>query len=144
MEWLYGDFRTSTDPALLQIDVIHGFLVESYWARNIPKHIVEHSIKHSLNFGLYDARQQVAFARVITDYATFAYLADAFVLPEYRGRGLAKWLLECVTLHPQLQGLRRWALATLDAHGLYEQYGFTCLKRPEIFMERHDADIYQQ
>jgi GNAT superfamily N-acetyltransferase len=95
-----------------------------------------------LCFALLEGDRPVGFARVITDLATIAYLADVFVLPEYRGRGLSKWLMECITSHPELRGLRRWLLATRDAHGLYEKFGFTPLKRPEVFMERHNPDIY--
>jgi GNAT superfamily N-acetyltransferase len=95
-----------------------------------------------LCFALLDGHRQVGFARVISDYATIAYLNDVFVLSEYRGRGLSKWLMECITSHPELQGLRRWMLATRDAHGLYEKFGFTPLKKPEVFMERHNPGVY--
>ena len=95
-------------------------------------------------FSLLDDSKQIGFARVITDRATFAYLADVFILADYRGRGLARWLVECVIGHPELQGLRRWMLATLDAHGLYEKFGFTPLKRPQRYMELHDPEIYQR
>lgn len=104
---------------------------------------VQRSLENSLCFALLDGERQVGFARVISDYATIAYLGDVFVLPEYRRRGLGKWLIECVVGHPSLQGLRRWMLGTRDAHGLYEQFGFTPLKRPETFMERHDPDVYR-
>jgi len=122
--------------------VIAGFLASSYWARGIPPATVEKSLENSLCFGLLDGDRQVGFARVISDCATVAFLNDVFVLPEYRGRGLSKWLMECVTSHSELQGLRRWMLATRDAHGLYEKFGFTPLKRPEIFMERHNPNVY--
>ena len=106
--------------------------------------IVERSIDHSLSFGLYQGDSQVGFARVITDYATFAYIGDVFILEEFRGQGLSKWLMEIVVAHPQLQGLRRWLLGTKDAHGLYTKVGFTPMKSPERFMERHFPDVYQQ
>lgn len=122
--------------------MILQFLASSYWAKGIPAATVEKSLAHSLCFALLDGDRQVGFARVMSDRATFAYLADVFVLPGYRGRGLAKWLVECVLSHPDLQGLRRWMLATRDAHGLYERCGFTPLKQPEVFMERHNPNAY--
>jgi len=142
MEWHRDKFTVSCDPAKLDPAVITEFLSSSYWARGIPVETVEKSIAHSLCFGLLDGDRQIGFARIITDYATFAYLADVFVLPDFRGLGLAKWLIECVVGHPELQGLRRWVLGTRDAHGLYARFGFTPLKKPEIFMERHDPDVY--
>lgn len=145
MEICNGNFLLSTDKAKLQLHVIHGFLAnESYWARNIPRAIVEKSIANALCFGVYEDEQQIGFARVITDNATFAYLADVFVLPVYRGRGLAKWLMSCIVSHPELQGLRRWLLATRDAHALYAQYGFRALEKPERFMELHNPQVYAQ
>jgi GNAT superfamily N-acetyltransferase len=123
--------------------MIAQFLASSYWANGIPADTVVRSLEHSLCFALLAGDRQVGFARVISDFATIAYLGDVFVLPEYRGRGLAKWLMECVLGHPDLQGLRRWILATRDAHGLYQQLGFTPLKKPETFMERHDPDAYR-
>lgn len=136
-------FTVSTEPALLNLDVIHAFLTGSYWAQGIPREIVARSIEHSLNFGVYDpARAQVGFARVISDYATFAYLGDVFILEPYRGLGLSKFLMECITSHPALEGLRRSILLTRDAHGLYAQYGFTGLEDPTRYMERHVPDIY--
>ena len=123
--------------------MIAEFLASSYWANGIPEDTVVKSLEHSLCFALLDGTRQVGFARVITDYATIAYLGDVFVVPEYRGRGLSKWLMECVLEHPQLQGLRRWVLATRDAHGLYQKFGFTPLNKPEIFMELHDPDVYR-
>jgi GNAT superfamily N-acetyltransferase len=122
--------------------VIGEFLRSSYWAKGIPTATVEKSLVTSLCFALLDGERQVGFARVISDRATIAYLADVFVLPEYRGRGLSKWLMECVVGHPELQGLRRWMLGTRDAHGLYEKFGFTALKKPETFMERHNPNAY--
>lgn len=140
--WRKGTFTVTCDPAKLDRTVIAEFLASSYWAKGIPATTVERSLANSLCFALLDEDKLVGFARVISDYATVAYLGDVFVLPEYRGRGLSKWLMECVTSHPELQGLRRWLLATRDAHGLYAQYGFAPLKRPEIFMERHDPGVY--
>ena len=138
-----GEFLLSTDPARLDLDVIHGFLTNSYWAKGIPLETVARSIEHSLCFGVYDGSgAQVGFARVVSDSATMAYLGDVFVLESHRGRGLGKWMMECIMQHPTLQGLRRWILLTRDAHGLYSQFGFTPLKAPERYMERHRPDVY--
>jgi GNAT superfamily N-acetyltransferase len=142
MEWTRDRFTVTTDRARLDRDVIHRFLASSYWAENIPRAIVDKSIDNSLCFGLLEESRQIGFARVVTDGATFAYLADVFVLPEHRGAGLGKWVIECVRSHPDLQGLRRWLLGTRDAHGLYRQFGFTPLKHPEIFMEIVNRDLY--
>lgn len=140
-----GEFLISTDPARLNLDVIHGFLTtKSYWVKGIPREIVARSIQHALCFGIYDGDgAQVGFARVISDFATVAYVGDVFVLDTHRGRGLGKWLMECITQHPALQGLRRWILTTRDAHGLYSQVGFTPVKYPERYMERHDPSVYE-
>jgi len=139
------EFRISTDASLLNVDMIHEYLSkESYWAANIPRDLVERSIQHSLCFGIYFQQQQIGFARLVTDRATFAYLADVFVLDAYRGKGLSKWLMECIHAHPDLQGLRRWVLGTRDAHGLYEQFGWSVLTeemRPR-FMQRQDRITY--
>lgn len=143
MNWIRDSFSITCDPARLNRSMITQFLASSYWAKGIPEDTVAKSLEHSLCFALRDGDRQIGFARVVSDYATIAYLGDVFVLPEYRGRGLAKWLIECVVQHPDLQGLRRWILATRDAHGLYQNFGFTPLKRPEIFMERHDPDVYR-
>lgn len=140
--WVKDAFTVTCDPTKMDRAVIAEFLRSSYWAKDIPPATVERSLAHSLCFALLDGDRQVGFARAISDRATIAYLADVFVLPEYRGRGLSKWLMECVTSHPELQGLRRWMLATRDAHGLYEKFGFTPLRKPEIFMERHNPDVY--
>ncbi|RYZ95479.1 MAG: N-acetyltransferase [Moraxellaceae bacterium] len=142
MNWFKDQFCVTCDLEKLDFSVITAFLEGSYWARGIPSATVEKSLKGSLCFALLDGERQIGFARVISDYATVAYLGDVFVLPEYRGRGLSKWLLQCVIDHPELQGLRRWILATNDAHELYKKYGFTALKKPEMFMERHDANVY--
>ena len=135
-------FVISTDPARLDLAVIHSFLTTSYWARGIPLATVQAAIAHSLPFGIYEGDRQVGFARVITDYTTFALLADVFVLEPWRGQGLSKWLVACVLAHPDLQGLRRWLLATRDAHGLYRQAGFQPLRAPDRWMEIHDPDLY--
>ncbi|MBI3651062.1 MAG: GNAT family N-acetyltransferase [Acidobacteria bacterium] len=138
----YQDFLISTDPSLLNLEVIHEFLTRSYWAQGIAVEIVKQSLENSLCFGVYHHQRQVGFARVITDYATFAYLADVFILEECRGQGLSKWLMATLVAHPDLQGLRRWLLATRDAHELYRQYGFADLASPERWMERYFPDIY--
>jgi GNAT superfamily N-acetyltransferase len=142
MNWVKEPFCVTCDPARLDLGVIAEFLADSYWAKGIPLTTVEKSLKGSLCFVLLDGERQIGFARVISDCATIAYLGDVFILPEYRGRGLSKWLLACVMEHPELQGLRRWILATRDAHELYKQYGFTELKKPEVFMERHNPNVY--
>ncbi len=120
------DYQFSTDPARMQVEVIHGFLARSYWSPSIRREIVEEAIRNSLVLGAFEAASggQVAFARVITDFATFAYLCDVFVLEEHRGRGLSKRLVAELLAHPRLQTLRRWCLTTKDAHGLYRQFGF--------------------
>jgi GNAT superfamily N-acetyltransferase len=137
-------FDVCTDPARLDRELIHGWLSrESYWARGVPRAVVDKALDHSLCFGAYRDGSQVGFARMVTDRATFAYLADVFVLPEARGQGCAKQLMDAVMAHPELQGLRRMALATRDAHSLYAQYGFTPLARPETFMERYRPEVYR-
>jgi GNAT superfamily N-acetyltransferase len=137
-------FAVSTDPARLDLGVIHAYLSqESYWAAGIPRGVLERAVAGSLNFGVYDgAGRQVGFARVVTDRATFAYLCDVFVLPSHRGRGLSKWLLECVVSHPDLQGLRRFVLVTKDAHALYRQFGFTPVADPTGYMHVHRPNPY--
>ncbi len=136
------NFLISTDKSLLQIAVIHGFLSSSYWASTRAKETTECAIANSLCFGVYDGTKQIGFARVVTDYAVFAYLGDVFIVPEYQGQGLSKWLMEVMLSHPELQGLRRWSLATKDAHGLYAQFGFTAPVFPERWMERPAKDAY--
>lgn len=141
------DFLISTDKSKLQIDVIHDYLCNrSYWAKGIPVEIVQRSIAHSITFGVYHQQEnkltQIGFCRVTSDLATFAYLADVFVLEEYRGNGLSKFLVESVLKHPDLQGLRRWVLATWDAHGLYAQFGFEPLDKPEYFMQIKAVNPY--
>lgn len=143
MEELRDTLRLSTDTAEMDVGAIHAYLSgESYWARGIPREIVERAVRNSLCFGIFDGAAQVAFARVITDRATYAYLADVYVLQAYRGRGLSKWMMRAITSHPDLQGLRRWSLMTHDAHGLYEQFGFRVMAQPERAMERVHRDVY--
>jgi GNAT superfamily N-acetyltransferase len=135
--------RLSTDAAEMDVDAIHAYLSgESYWAAGIPRDVVERAVRNSLCFGIFDGGAQVAFARVITDRATFAYLADVYVLQPYRGRGLGKWMMEAILAHPELRGLRRWMLFTKDAHGLYAQFGFTPVTHPERCMERTTPNAY--
>jgi GNAT superfamily N-acetyltransferase len=134
----------SADNARLDVALIHRFLTESYWARGIPLETVQRAIRGSLCFGAYLGCKQVAFARVITDRATFAYLADVFVLPDHRGAGVSRQMMDAIVSHPELKGLRRWSLVTRDAHGLYEKYGFTPLANPARWMERHDPGIYER
>jgi GNAT superfamily N-acetyltransferase len=143
IEWARDSFTVTTDPARLDLSVVAGFLSSSYWAAGIPFDTVARSVAHSLCFSLLDEQRQIGFARVISDYATVAYLGDVFILPSHRGRGLSKWLMECVVSHPELQGLRRWLLATRDAHELYRQYGFEPLSNPHLFMERHFPNVYR-
>ena len=142
-EWRRGEYVISTDKNRLDLAVVHGYLSTSYWATGVPLEIVKKSIEHSLNFGVYWGEQQVGFARIITDNTTFAYIGDVFILEEFRGRGLSKWLMEVIADHPELQGLRRWLLLTRDAHGLYEKTGFVRSKTPERLMEKHFADVYK-
>lgn len=141
-EWRRDEYTISTDKARMDFAFVHNFLSRSYWAKNIPFETVRRSIENSLCFGLYEADEQIGFARVVTDHATFAYLCDVFVIETHRGRGLSKWLMEMILAHPDLQNLRRWMLATKDAHGLYEQFGFTALDSPDVFMQRHAPDVY--
>ncbi len=143
-EYRRGDFTISADRARLDLDVIHGFLANSYWAKGIPREVVARSIQHSLCFGVYDGSgAQVGFARIVSDFATVAYLGDVFILETHRQRGLSKYLMECIMQHPALQGLRRWILLTRDAHGLYKKFGFTPLKSAERYMELHRPNVYE-
>src|SRR4029079_4228943 len=133
----------STEKSKLQIDIIYRFLSEeSYWARTRTPEQMRRGRDNTLRFGVYRGQRQIGFARVISDLATFAYIGDVFVLPEYRGRGLSKWLMQAMLEHPDLQGLRRWVLATRDAHGLYAQFGFAELVHPDRWMERSAPDAY--
>ncbi|MFT4925066.1 MAG: GNAT superfamily N-acetyltransferase [Phenylobacterium sp.] len=167
MQWQQGSYVISTDKSQLDIPLIYDILSNSYWAKGMPKETLAAAINGAMCFGLYDnssgnfndnlgeslgdnlslsgqkSPPQIGFARVITDSATFAYLADVFIVEQYQGAGLGKWLMKCVFAHPSLQGLRRMMLATADAHGLYQQSGFTALKMPERFMELHDPDVYK-
>jgi GNAT superfamily N-acetyltransferase len=143
MEWQNGEYTISTDRDLLQIEAIHKFLSEeSYWAQTRTREQTVTAIKNSLPFGVYKGENQIGFARVVTDYATFAYLGDVYILAEFRGRGLSKWLMDVIVGHPDLQGFRRWVLATRDAHALYEKFGFTGLKHPVRWMEKAAPDAY--
>lgn len=152
-----GAFVISADPARLDLDVIHAYLVRSYWAAGIPREVVERSIRHSMCFGVYEhaegdrarlgapgAGRQVGFARVISDRATYAYLGDVFILEAYRGRGLSKWLVRTILDHPDLQGLRRFALLTRDAQTLYGRFGFANLDDPTRYMEIRNPDVYRR
>ncbi len=136
-------FYISTNKSKLDLAMIHNFLKNSYWAKNIPLKVVEESIENSLCFGVYEGSKQIGFARVITDYATFAYLADLFIAESFRGLGLGKWLVECILEYPELQGLRKWLLATRDAHELYRPYGFQMAK-PERYMEINVPNPYRE
>jgi len=142
--YLKDNYSISTDKSKLDISVIHGFLSKSYWAEEIPVEIVKSAIQNSLCFGLYNAGTQVGFARVISDYTTFGYLADVFIIESERGKGLSKWLMECILAHPQLQGLRNFCLMTQDAHSLYERYGFKNIPKPENFMAKKVEGIYKK
>jgi len=144
MTYHRGEFMVTTDRTRLNEELIHEFLFQSYWAEGIPRKTVARSIRNSLCFGLFEGSRQIGFARVVTDYATFAYLADVFILEGYRSRGLAKFLMESIVAHPRLQGLRRWLLATRDAHSLYEKFGFIPLARPDRFMELHNPNVYKR
>ena len=139
------NYLISTNPALLDVGVIHQYLSEeSYWAKGIPLEKVKKSIAHSLCFGMYEKDKLIGFARLITDQASFAYLCDVFVLPAYQGKGLGKWLMQTMHAHPDLQGLRRWMLATRDAHGLYAQFGWLPMSEEQSkrFMQLHNPEVY--
>ena len=136
-------FFISTEMEKFDIDLIHSFLTSSYWAEGISKEIIKRSIEGSLCFGVFENDKQVGFARMITDKATFAYLADVFIIEDYRGLGLSKWLMEVIMSHPELQGLRRIILATRDAHELYKKFGFTPLNNVDRWMHIHNPEIYK-
>ncbi len=142
------EYLVSTEKSLLDLDVIHGFLTNCHWAKGISRELVEKSIQHSLCFGVYEVsqgvRKQIGFARVISDFATFAYLSDVFVLESHRGNDLSKRLLSEIMKHPDLQGLRRWMLVTTNAHGLYEQFGFSAPHNPEKIMEIFVPNLYEK
>ena len=142
-EWHNGEFIISTARARLQIAVIHKFLSEeSYWAKERTLAQTKTAIKNSLPFGVYRGENQIGLARVVSDFATFAYLGDVYILEEFRGRGLSKWLMETIINHPDLQNLRRWILATRDAHTLYRKFGFSALRFPDRWMEKTAPDAY--
>ena len=146
-EVVKDNYLISTDKAKLNVDTIYNYIaVESYWGAGIPRPVVEKSIANSLCFGLYEHSKQIGFARLVTDRATFAYLADVFVLTEYLGHSLSKWLMQTIHAHPELQTLRRWVLGTRDAHGLYEQFGCTRFtsEAAEKFMQKHNSDVYKK
>ena len=138
-----GPYTISTDPARLDLDAVHAFLDRSYWAAGIPAEVVRRAAAHSLCFGLYHGTEQIGFARVITDRATFAYLADVYVLEAHRGQGLAEWLMEVILAHPALQGLRRFLLVTRDAHGLYARFGFEVPADASGIMQIHRPAVYR-
>ena len=144
-EWERDGYVLSTDPARLDRDAIFDYLSTSYWAERIPRAVFERSVDHAMCFGLHAPDGSPAgFARIISDRATVAYLGDVFVLEPHRGRGLSKWMMECIITHPELHGLRRWILLTRDAHGLYQKFGFTPLAKPDRWMERWDPDVYKR
>jgi GNAT superfamily N-acetyltransferase len=144
MEWQKDNYTISTDKSKIDLDSVHHYLsIESYWAQQIPLGTVRRSIENSLCFGVYYGREQAGFARVISDFATFAYLGDVFIFPEHRGKGLSKWLMEVIVNYPQLQGLRRFLLTTKDAHTLYSQFGFEPYHQPERLMARNYTDMYK-
>jgi len=132
-------FTISTDPSRLDVDAIADMLTRAYWAKGRTREVIARYIQHSLTFGLYDGDRQIGLARVVSDYTTFAWLCDVFIHEDYRGRGLSKWLMETIHAHPDLQGLRRWMLATRDAHGLYEQFGWTPIDHPERWMHKFNG-----
>jgi GNAT superfamily N-acetyltransferase len=144
MTWTKEDFIISTDKTRIDISYVHAFLQTSYWAEQIPLDVVQRSITGSLCFGVYHRENQIGFARVITDEATFAYLADVFIDEAYRGKGLSKRLVETILSYPSLQGLRRFMLATRDAHGLYRQFGFSELTFVDRWMHIHWPDVYKK
>jgi GNAT superfamily N-acetyltransferase len=141
-EWTRDEYVISTDRSRLDIGAIHRFLRDSYWAAGIPIEIVERSVQHSITFGVFKGTELVGFARVISDCATFGYLADVFVLPSHRCRGLSKWLIQVILRHPDLQGFRLWLLATRDAHGLYGRFGFKTPERLDRYMEIRQPNAY--
>jgi len=143
-EWQRGEYIISTDNERLDLAIIHDFISnQSYWGRGRRLKTVQRALDHSLNFGIFKNNRQVGFARVVTDFATFAWVADLFILEGHRGQGLAKWLMKSILSHPELQGFRRWVLATKDAHELYRKFGFQELKRPERWLERPDPQMQE-
>ena len=138
------DFTVETDPSKLDVGAIHAYLSRAYWSEGIPRDVVDKALANSLCFGLFRGKDQIGLARVVTDRATYGYLCDVYVLEDFRGRGLGVWLMECVMGHPDLQGLRRFSLATRDAHSLYKKFGFAELKKPQSQMEILLDDVYLQ
>ena len=143
-EWRRAESRISDERRDVDLDLVHRSLAATYWASHIPRAVVERSVANSIPFSLFRGREQIGFARVVTDRATFAYLADVFILEPHRGAGLGTWLIETIVSHPDLQGLRRWMLATRDAHGLYRRFGFVPLEDASRFMEKHEPDLYKK
>jgi GNAT superfamily N-acetyltransferase len=141
-----GEYEIDDDQARLDLDVVHGFITGSYWAEGVPRDVVERSVANSLNLGLYAGDRQVGLTRVVTDRATFAWVCDVFVLPAHRGRGLAHWMIDTLRTHPDLAGIRRFMLATADAHQVYADCGFTPVSEPGSYMEiNHPArELYRQ
>jgi N-acetylglutamate synthase-like GNAT family acetyltransferase len=145
IEIIFDDFTITTDKSKMDVHAIHEYLsMHSTWSKHIPLDTVKTVIEHSLNFGLFHSKEQIGYARVISDFATIAYLGDIYILEKYRGRGLSKKLMNSIMQHPNLQGLRRWILLTSTADWLYKKYGFTKLPKPELYMERFDAQVYQK
>lgn len=143
VEWRKDQYVLSTDAACFDMNALFRFISgESYWARGMPRETFERAVRHSLCFGLFDGELQIGFGRVVSDFASVAYLGDVFIREDYRRRGLSKWMMECIQSHPDLQGMRRWLLVTADAQELYKKFGFTPLKAPEKFMELHNPEIY--
>ncbi len=132
-------FTISTDPSRLDVEAIADMLSRSYWAKGRARETIALSLQHSLTFGIYEGSRQIGLARIVSDYTTFAWLCDVFIHEDYRGKGLGKWLMQTIHSHPDLQGLRRWLLATRDAHGLYAQYGWKPLANPERWMENFNG-----
>lgn len=144
MEWQKENCRLTTDVACFDMEVLFRFISEeSYWARGMSRETFERAVQHSVCFGLFDGERQIGFGRVVSDFASVAYLKDVFILEDYRGRGLSKWMMECILAHPDLQVIRRWLLVTADAQELYKKFGFTPLKVPEKFMELHNPEVYE-
>jgi GNAT superfamily N-acetyltransferase len=142
-EWQNGEFTISTDRKRLQTEVIHKYLTEeSYWAKDRTEKQTAAAIENSLCFGVYKGDNLIGFARIVSDFATFAYVGDVFILEEFRGLGLSKWLMDVIVGYPDLQGLRRWVLATRDAHSLYKKFGFAALRFPERWMEKTAPNAY--
>jgi GNAT superfamily N-acetyltransferase len=138
-----GQHWVTTDPEKLDMEVVYGYLSRAYWCEQIPRATLERALRHSLCFSLFESERQVGLVRVVTDYTTFAYLCDVFVLESHQGQGLGTWMMQCVMQHPDLQGLRRWHLTTRDAHALYRKSGFVALSKPERHMEVFTPDIYK-